>query len=88
VSNESVNKINEAIKACLHRCYSAELPLAKLAEFLQTLRNDPSWNESEIILVESGARQMLMMIARPSDSSIFTGFSPPYTPSPSQAEQD
>ena len=55
-------KINEAIHACLDRCYSAKLPIACMVEFLDSLRADPEWLPSELEAVERRVRHILTLI--------------------------
>lgn len=70
VSAEQVDKINSAVKACLHHCYVSPQPLATLAEFVTMLRTDPSWSENEIASFQIAVRRMLRMVKNPSDSGI------------------
>ncbi len=60
--SNATHKINEAIHACLDRCYSAKLPVACMAEFLESLRTDPAWLPGELDAVEQRVRHILTLI--------------------------
>jgi hypothetical protein len=52
-------KINTAIHDCLNECYKSENPLAVVAAFVERLRADPTWNDSEIEDFEVAIRRIL-----------------------------
>jgi hypothetical protein len=55
-------KISAAVRDCLDQCQRTEYPLANLDVFLEGLRVDPSWNESDVQQVETTVRRMLSKI--------------------------
>lgn len=57
-------RVNRAIQRGLARCRQSTAPVVELAQFLDDLRTDPTWNESSIRLVESGIRHVLARIVR------------------------
>lgn len=60
--SEKAAKLNDAIHECLERCYSAELPIACMAAYIQNLRKDPTWTMAEIHTVEQRVRQILTLL--------------------------
>jgi hypothetical protein len=48
-----------ALKSCLHECGRTSNPLRALDEFVDRLRVDPSWHDSEVREVESAAHRIL-----------------------------
>ena len=58
MSNDA-EKINRAIRACIRACCGSNAILAQIAKYLDDLRQDSDWHESEIRLVESGVRRLL-----------------------------
>ena len=52
-------KVNRAIRACIRECFGTNAILARIAIYLDKLRQTAGWKESEVRLVESGVRQML-----------------------------
>ena len=68
--DRAVAKINEAIRACLERCYGDKTPLASIADFIGELREDPTWREAEVEEVESTVLRMLSLIVeKPEEES-------------------
>ena len=68
MSDNAAAKINNAIRACLERCYGDKTPLATIAKFLTDLRQDPTWKEAEIEEVQAAVLKMLSLIVeRPSE---------------------
>lgn len=59
---DKATQINDAIHDCLERCYSAELPIACMAAYLQQLGRDPNWSMADIHAVETRVRQILTLI--------------------------
>lgn len=51
--------IQEAIQACVAECQIHPQPLACLAGFMEQLRADPAWTETEIVQVETATRRIL-----------------------------
>ena len=51
--------IQEAIHACVAECQIHPQPLACLAGFIEQLRADPGWTETEIAQVETATRRIL-----------------------------
>lgn len=69
--NLTVNRMNNAIRACLDECYAADNPLATMAEFVRRLRQNPQWRESEIDEVEVTVRRMLrVMVVRHTEDKL------------------
>lgn len=62
MKRDAQDKINRAIKACLCEAYEADLPLAKVAAFLNRLREDADFDDAEVETVHAGVRRMLTMI--------------------------
>jgi hypothetical protein len=57
-----VQQVSEAIADCLTTCTAAEFPLARIAEFLDELRNR-GWKERDRHLVEVTVLRALLRIA-------------------------
>lgn len=55
-------RVNRTIQRGLARCRRSAAPVVVLAEFLDELRSDPSWDANQIRLVESALRQVLARI--------------------------
>jgi hypothetical protein len=68
--NDSVAKINAAVRECLEQCYAAPQPLGAMASFLVNLSGKPGWEQEEIDAVETGVMRMLAALSSPSDSGI------------------
>jgi hypothetical protein len=68
---ESLLKLNTAIRACLDRCYKADSPLVALASFVAELRRRPQWREAEIDEVESTVRRILQAVVTRRDDRRF-----------------
>jgi hypothetical protein len=58
-------RIQEAIQACVARCKFHDAPLACIAEFIDKLRADPTWNEPAVARVETAARKILARLIDP-----------------------
>ena len=55
-------KVNRTIQRGLARCRRSMAPVVVLAEFLDELRSDPTWDAEEIRIVESSLRHVLARI--------------------------
>jgi hypothetical protein len=53
------DKINQAIRGCIRDCFGSTAVLAKIAKYLDNLRQASTWHEAEIRQVEAGIRAML-----------------------------
>lgn len=53
------DKINRAIRECIRQCFGSNAVLAKVAAYLDALRQKPDWKASEVRLVEKGVRDVL-----------------------------
>jgi hypothetical protein len=58
------HRINDAIHECLERCYSAQVPLGCMAEYLEGLKRDPIWSATKIELIERHVRLILTLIVK------------------------
>ena len=70
MSNDTLSKVNAAVRDCLDQCYPSTQPLATLAAYLIKLSNNPDWKQEEIDAVEAGVVRMLALLSSPSDSGI------------------
>lgn len=59
MADPDVERINNAVNACLKHCYEAPSPLPRLAEFLQGLRTETDWLDEEIRAIEIAVLRML-----------------------------
>jgi hypothetical protein len=55
----TVARINTAINDCLDQCYAADMPLASLARYLESLRTNCRWNDHEIEEVEHAVLRIM-----------------------------
>jgi hypothetical protein len=55
-------RVNRTIQRGLARCRRSVAPVVVLAEFLDELRSDPSWDANQIRIVESALRHVLARI--------------------------
>jgi hypothetical protein len=62
-----VEKIQEAVRACVHFCLGRDDPLTAFQEYLATL-NLSGWDESELKSVEKLSRRVLTMLFDPPDT--------------------
>jgi hypothetical protein len=60
---DDAEKLNQAVKDCLTRCYAAENHLAALTEFLTELRQKPEWSRQEIAHVHTAVLRILREIS-------------------------
>jgi hypothetical protein len=56
---EQLLKTMSAVQGCLGECLRDQSPQSALARYLQNLRRNPQWNETEVAEVESAARRAL-----------------------------
>ena len=61
-------KINDAVKACVHYCLDRDEPLAALREHFELLARD-GWQSQELHEVETLTRRMLLTIGDPRNHS-------------------
>ena len=81
-SVKSTDKINQAIRECLTRCYSSPTPVLSLTEFLKSLRENGDWQREEVAKVRSAAVHILRNVAAPDDDEdLPLGFSLTFNPS-------
>jgi hypothetical protein len=64
---KSTDKINQAIRECLARCYSSPTPVLSLTEFLKSLSESREWERCEVAKVRSAAVHILRNVAAPDD---------------------
>ena len=55
-------KVNRTIQRGLARCRRSVAPVVVLAEFLDELRSDPTWDAEQIRIVEFSLRHVLARI--------------------------
>jgi hypothetical protein len=48
-----------ALQTCLDQCRRATAPLAELERFVQGLRRNPQWEDSEVRQIETEARRAI-----------------------------
>jgi hypothetical protein len=78
---KSTDKINQAIRECLNRCYSSPTPVLSLTEFLKSLRESGDWQREEVAKVRSAAVHILRNVAAPDeDDGLPLGFSLTFYP--------
>jgi hypothetical protein len=59
VVDPRAERINEAVRGCLARCYVSSSPLACLAEYVTQLRSDSTWEDSDVLEVEVAVQRVL-----------------------------
>jgi len=59
-----IDRYNHAVRNCLKQCLGSKVPLARLAEFRDHLRELPGWHNRDIAAVETAARQMLRALLK------------------------
>ena len=64
------NQVNEAIQRGLALCRRPVAPIVALAQFIDDLRADPRWRESDVRLVESSIRRILARVMISRDANI------------------
>jgi hypothetical protein len=78
---KSTEKINQAIRECLTRCYVSPTPVLSLTEFLKSLRESGDWQRDEVAKVRSAAVHILRNVAAPEeDDGLPLGFSLTFYP--------
>jgi hypothetical protein len=78
---KSTDKINQAIRECLTRCYSSPTPVLSLTEYLKSLRESGDWQREEVAKVRSAAVHILRSVAAPDeDDGLPLGFSLTFYP--------
>lgn len=58
----TADKCRNAVSQCLSGCYTANSPLAALAEYIARLRADPEWTPAEVDRVELKCRRILQTL--------------------------
>jgi hypothetical protein len=61
---EHLVKTMSAVSRCVSECLSADSPVSALGRYLQGLRRNPQWRDSEVAEVESAARRALEAATR------------------------
>ena len=61
---ERLNKTMTAVRGCLNECLQAAAPFAALDRYVESLRRNPQWAESEISDVEATARRAIEAVRR------------------------
>lgn len=55
-------EINAAIRDCLNGLEPERSPILHVAEYIERLKNDPSWSREEIKKVDIGVHRMLQKL--------------------------
>ena len=58
------NQVNQAIQACLERCYQTAEFLPKIAAFVDELQRSPAWTEREVRAVELAVLKVVRNLVR------------------------
>jgi hypothetical protein len=58
----SDEEINAAIHICLDGLEPGKPPLAHVAEYIERLRDDPSWSRNEVAKVDLGIHRLLQKL--------------------------
>lgn len=56
---DKLYKTMSAVQGCVKECLHTDAPLAALKRFVQRLRRNPDWQETEVAEVETVARRAL-----------------------------
>ena len=71
---EHTAKIESALQICLKECRKTDRPFTRVSEFIQTLRADAAWNDSEIIDLQTRViRALLYRHGRPREQDQANG---------------
>lgn len=62
-------QVNEAIQRGLTLCRRSVAPIVALAQFVDDLRADPRWRESDVRLVELSIRRILARVISTGDAA-------------------
>ena len=63
-------KTMSAVRGCVEKCRCSDAPLATLDEYLDGLRRNPQWDDSEVAEVESVARRAIEATTGNSPASV------------------
>jgi hypothetical protein len=69
VGGQESNPVNEAIQQGLALCRRSVAPIVALAQFVDDLRADPNWRESDVRLVEMSIRRILARMITSRDAA-------------------
>jgi hypothetical protein len=58
-NEERLNKTMTAVRGCIRECLQSAAPFAALDRYVDNLRRNPQWAESEITEVETTARRAI-----------------------------
>ena len=56
---EHVMKTMTAVRGCISECLRTEAPISTLNQYVQGLRRNPQWDETEVAEVEAAARRAI-----------------------------
>ena len=65
---DTSDKINKAVADCLAQCYAQSSPFSTVVSYLNNLRNQPGWQESEVLSVERTVLRMLKAMLENDDN--------------------
>lgn len=65
IETGDLERVNAAVRDCLDRCYGSEDPFQCWAQYVESLRDDRTWNRHDVELVEQGTRRILKALLLP-----------------------
>jgi hypothetical protein len=63
LSNPDHDRINAAVRECISRCNSQEMPLVSIGKYLDELQMNGQWKEDELSLVMATAVRVMRHLA-------------------------
>ena len=56
---DQILKTMTAVRGCISECLRTDAPLSTLNQYVQRLRRNPQWEETEVAEVEAAARRAI-----------------------------
>jgi hypothetical protein len=69
-TRDQEDRIAAGLRQCLAECQATEQPFSRVSAFIQSLVEDPDWNEREVIELQTGViRALLYRHGRPGEDA-------------------